>query len=96
MCNKLCYFVKNKGTLEVRKGICPYPLSVLYYNFFEVMNQGKLSHFLCEPKSVSEQDVLIVVACPSQWTETMLSKLASFPYIPWYIRYLSYIVTNHG
>ena len=43
-------------------------------------------NFICESKSVSKQDVLIMVTWPSkvvQWTETMLSKFATFHYIHW-------------
>ena len=45
----------------------------------------KLTSFR-EAKSISKQEVLIMVICPSevvQWTETMLSKLVLFPYIHW-------------
>ena len=43
--------------------------------------KGNLVNFICKAKSVSNQDVLIMVTCPSkivQWRETMLSKLATF------------------
>ena len=48
--------------------------------------KGSLANFIWETKPVSKQDVLIKVTCLSkvvQWTETMLSKLATFPYIHW-------------
>ena len=43
-------------------------------------------NFLCETKSVSKQDALILIARSSkivQWTKTMLSKLTTFPCIHW-------------
>ena len=46
--------------------------------------KGNVVNFISETKSMSKQDVHIVVTCPSkvvQWTEIMLYKLAAFPYI---------------
>ena len=43
-----------------------------------------LVNFISEVKSLSNQDILIMVICTNkvvQWTETMLSKLATFCYL---------------
>ena len=48
--------------------------------------KGSLVKFICETKSESKQDVLIMATCPSnfvQWTETMIFKLATFPCNHW-------------
>ena len=48
--------------------------------------KGNLVSLICEAKSMSKQDVLMMVTGPSnivQWIETMLSKLTTFPYIHW-------------
>ena len=48
--------------------------------------KGISVNFISEAKSVSMQDVVIVVTCSSkvmQWTDTVLSKLATFPFIHW-------------
>ena len=53
--------------------------------------KGSVVNFICETKSVSKQDALIMVACPSkvvQGTETMLSKLATFSCIHWVVIHL--------
>ena len=47
-------------------------------------NKGSLANFVCEANSVSKQDIIIMVTCPSkvvQWSESMLSKLATFPFV---------------
>ena len=40
--------------------------------------EESLVNFSCEAELVSKQDALI-----ARWTETMLSKVATFPYIHW-------------
>ena len=48
--------------------------------------KGSLVNFICEAKSVSKQDALILITWSSkvmQWTESTLSKLAIFPCIHW-------------
>ena len=57
-------------------------------SYAEQWIQGSVVNFICETKSVSKQDVLIMVTWPSkvvQWTETMLYKLATFPCILWVV-----------
>ena len=55
--------------------------------FFSRGNElREVVNLIREAKSISKQEVIIMVICPSevvQWTETMLSKLALFPYIHW-------------
>ena len=53
--------------------------------------KGSLVNFICEAKSVSKQDALILITWSSkvmQWTETTLSKLAIFPCIHWVEKYI--------
>ena len=50
--------------------------------------KGSLANFICKTKSLSKQEVLIMITCPSkvlQWIETMLSKLATFPCFHWVV-----------
>ena len=48
--------------------------------------KGSLVNFICEAKSVAKQDVLIMVTWKvMQWTETMFSKLVTFPNIHWVV-----------
>ena len=58
--------------------------------------KGSLVNFIREAESVSKQDLLIMVhvTCPSkvvQWIETMISRLATFPYIHW-VGYSYYVI----
>ena len=60
--------------------------------------KGSLYNFICEAKSVSNQDVLVMVTCPSKvvhWIETMLSKLGTFHCIYWFVLYFPVIETWH-
>ena len=46
--------------------------------------KGSTVNFICETKSVSKQDALILLTCSCkilQITKTIVSKLATFPYI---------------
>ena len=48
--------------------------------------KGSLVNSISETKSLSKQDLLIKITCSSkdvQSSETILSKLATFPYIHW-------------
>ena len=57
------------------------------YNCAKQWIKGSLVNFISEVKSVSKQDLFISI-CPGkvmQWTETILSKLATFPYIHWVV-----------
>ena len=50
------------------------------------MSQVNYSSFICERKLMSKQDVLVLIRCSKktvQLTETMLSKLPTFPNIYW-------------
>ena len=59
------------------------------------IDYGSLVKFFCEKNLVLKQQVLIMVTCPSKvdlWTTTMLSKLATFPYIHWVGTFLHCII----
>ena len=59
--------------------------------------KGNAGNFICKTRSVSKQEVLSIITYPSnvlQWPETMLFKLATFPYIHWIV--LETLLSNHN
>ena len=85
------YCTGAEDTIPLCMQNCPSKSAFGLWNRHRYVNskqriKGSLVNFICEAKSVSKWDAIIIVTCPSkvvQWTETMLFKLATIPYIHW-------------